>query len=44
MKTINEGIDPITSGVEFQGSLLTASFVAPHYLTAEGNAHVLEPL
>ncbi len=37
VKTINEGIDPITSGVEFQGSLLTASFVAPHYLDAEGS-------
>jgi serine-aspartate repeat-containing protein C/D/E len=37
VQSINEGIDPITSGVEFQGSLLTASFVAPHYLDAEGS-------
>jgi protocatechuate 3,4-dioxygenase beta subunit len=33
---INEGIDPITSGVEFQGSTLTASFVAAHYQNASG--------
>lgn len=34
----NEGIDPITSGVEFQGSHLTAHFSAPHYfdITADG--------
>lgn len=35
---INEGVDPITSGVEFQGSLITASFVAPHYQNATGSA------
>jgi protocatechuate 3,4-dioxygenase beta subunit len=29
--TINEGLDPIASGVEFQGSQLTADFHAPHY-------------
>ncbi len=28
---INEGIDPITSGVEFQGSRFTTYFSAPHY-------------
>lgn len=28
---INEGFDPLTSGVEFQGSQLTASFSAPHF-------------
>ncbi|HZN34324.1 MAG TPA: SdrD B-like domain-containing protein [Pirellulaceae bacterium] len=28
---INEGIDPIASGVEFQSSHLTADFHAPHY-------------
>ena len=28
---INEGIDPIASGVEFQGSHLSADFHAPHY-------------
>lgn len=28
---INESIDPITSGIEFQGSQLVASFAAPHY-------------
>ncbi len=35
---INEGIDPIASGVEFQGSKLTADFVAPHYQNATGSA------
>ncbi len=34
---INEGFDPITSGVEFQGSLLTAHFSAPHYQDADGS-------
>jgi len=29
--TINEGIDPIASGVEFQGSQLTAEFETPHF-------------
>jgi len=38
LHTINEGIDPITSGVEFQTSTLTATFTAPHYLTADGGA------
>ncbi len=33
---INQGIDPITSGVEFQSSTLSATFVAPHYLDAPG--------
>jgi len=31
LSRINEGLDPLTSGVEFQGSRLTASFSAPHY-------------
>ncbi len=31
---INEGFDPITSGVEFQGSHVTAEFVAPDYADA----------
>jgi protocatechuate 3,4-dioxygenase beta subunit len=31
VNVINEGIDPIASGVEFQGSHLTADFHAPHY-------------
>jgi protocatechuate 3,4-dioxygenase beta subunit len=35
---INEGIDPITSGVEFQGSTITADFVAPHFQNATGSA------
>jgi serine-aspartate repeat-containing protein C/D/E len=35
---INEGIDPIASGVEFQGSKLTASFVAPRYFDAQGTS------
>lgn len=33
---INESIDPITSGVEFQGSKLTGTFKAPHYFDVEG--------
>ena len=33
---INEGIDPITSGVEFQGSMLKGTFVAPHYYDVTG--------
>ncbi len=35
---INEGFDPITSGVEFQGSLLTAHFSATHFYDAVGSA------
>ncbi len=35
---INEGVDPITSGVEFQGSMLTATFVAPHYYEVTGTS------
>ncbi len=34
--TINQGIDPIASGVEFQGSHLTADFTAPHYYDKSG--------
>ncbi|MHB8972532.1 MAG: SdrD B-like domain-containing protein, partial [Pirellulaceae bacterium] len=37
VQKINDGIDPITSGVEFQGSQVVASFTAPHYRDAEGN-------
>ena len=35
---INDGFDPITSGVEFQGSLLTAHFTARHYQDTSGTA------
>jgi len=35
---INDGFDPLTSGVEFQGSLLTAHFSAPHYHDVTGTA------
>ncbi|MEX0820157.1 MAG: SdrD B-like domain-containing protein, partial [Pirellulaceae bacterium] len=35
---INEGFDPLTSGVEFQGTLFTTHFTAPHYHDATGNA------
>lgn len=38
LSRINEGFDPITSGVEFQGSKLTAYFSAGHYYDANGNA------
>ena len=34
---INDGFDPITSGVEFQGSKLIAEFIAPHYFDASGS-------
>jgi serine-aspartate repeat-containing protein C/D/E len=33
---INEGVDPITSGVEFQGSMLQAEFTAPHFFDVQG--------
>ena len=35
---INEDFDPITSGVEFQGSHLQATFVAPHFRDISGQA------
>ena len=35
---INLGLDPITSGVEFQGSKFQASFTAPHYQNIDGQA------
>lgn len=38
LAVINDGFDPIASGVEFQGSLFTASFSAPHYHDAEVTA------
>ncbi|MBI2481081.1 MAG: carboxypeptidase regulatory-like domain-containing protein, partial [Planctomycetia bacterium] len=31
LSAINDGFDPLTSGVEFQGALFTAYFSAPHY-------------
>ena len=31
VQRINDGFDPIASGVEFQSSSLTANFVAPHF-------------
>jgi hypothetical protein len=34
---LNEGFDPITSGVEFQNSLLDAEFIAPHYEDVRGS-------
>jgi serine-aspartate repeat-containing protein C/D/E len=34
LTTINDGFDPITSGVEFQGSLFQAFFSAPHFVDA----------
>jgi serine-aspartate repeat-containing protein C/D/E len=35
---INEGIDPIASGVEFQSSNLNAKFHAPHYHDVQGTS------
>ena len=40
-QTINDGFDPITSGVEFQGSELSAMVVAPHFALAEATATFL---
>jgi serine-aspartate repeat-containing protein C/D/E len=37
LAAINDGIDPIASGVEFQDSHLTAAFTAPHYYDASGS-------
>lgn len=34
--TINSGFDTITSGIEFQGSKLTATIVAPHFYDITG--------
>jgi serine-aspartate repeat-containing protein C/D/E len=34
---INDGVDPIASGVEFQGTLLTATFEAPRYHEVTGS-------
>jgi protocatechuate 3,4-dioxygenase beta subunit len=36
LQVLNDGFDPITSGVEFQNSLLQAEFSAPHYEIASG--------
>ena len=36
VQLINEGVDPIASGVEFQSSTMTATFKAPHYYDANG--------
>ncbi len=38
---LNSGFDPITSGVEFQNSLLKAEFIAPHYEDVSGQSRFL---
>ncbi len=38
VQSINDGYDPLTSGVEFQGSTLTATLSAPHFATADAQA------
>lgn len=38
LSVINEGFDPLTSGVEFQSSRFTAHFSAPHYHDVTGTA------
>ena len=38
LNEINLGLDPITSGVEFQGSKFQASFTAPHYENIDGQS------
>lgn len=40
-ETINDGFDPLTSGAEFQGSLFTASFAAPHFENASVESRFL---
>lgn len=37
-EAINESIDPLASGIEFQGSQLNAVFSAPHYHDIEASA------
>jgi protocatechuate 3,4-dioxygenase beta subunit len=39
---INDGIDPITSGIEFQGTRLNATFVAPHYHEVQATAEFFD--
>lgn len=41
LDVINGGIDPITSGVEFQGSKLIAQFEAPSYENVDGQAEFI---
>ena len=38
LEIVNDGFDPITSGVEFQGSSLTVNFSAPHYENITSNS------
>ncbi len=38
LSEINSGLDPITSGVEFQGSKFQASFTAPHFQDIDGQS------
>ncbi len=47
LAVINSEIDPITSGVEFQGSRLTGTFHAPHFFEAQATSvfrNVYDPL
>ena len=37
----NQGFDPVTSGLEFEGSSFSADFTAPHYHNASGNSTFL---
>lgn len=41
LEEMNEGFDPITSGIEFQGTLFRAEFSAPHYENATGESRFL---
>ena len=41
IQRINDGFDPITSGVEFQGSTLRATLTAPHFATVDAVATFL---
>lgn len=47
LAVVNEGIDPIASGVEFQGSQATGVFAARNYYSTEGSAefrNIYDPL
>ena len=41
LEIVNDGFDPITSGVEFQGTLLAATFSAPDFYEISGTAEFL---
>jgi hypothetical protein len=44
LEAINERIDPVASGVEFHGSRLTATFLAPHFHRSRSDGRIPQPL